>query len=92
MSKFMYFSLEPPKQWRAGFTGSGDNKKEFFFDCGRCGAKEPPIAGILAAEDNPTFTGIAILTDKSDPRNAFVRQAMYCADCFKLECDEARAK
>lgn len=84
----MYFSVEPPRKWKAGHVGTNP-PKDFFFNCCICGAKEPEISGILADVNNPTFTGIAVL---KQPGTSFLNPAMYCADCFKSECEKAKAQ
>jgi hypothetical protein len=73
-----YWTLTPPAQWKAGTVGSGDTARDFYFDCGDCGAKEPKIAGILSSDG--TFTGIGVLPGKDG--SPFVRTAMFCESCF----------
>ena len=72
-----YWTLEPPAQWRAGFTGTEPNKVPFYFDCADCSAKEPPIAGILSTDG--TFSGIGLIRT---PGDIFVKTAMFCAPCL----------
>ncbi len=78
---WIYYQLTPPKQWQAGSVGD----KPFYFDCADCGAKEPPIAGILASvPEGPVprqvgYDQVGILTD--GPRGP--RNAMFCQPCFE---------
>jgi hypothetical protein len=73
-----YWTVEPPRQWRAGAVGTDANHTPFYFDCADCGAKEPPIAGIASTDG--TFAGIGIIhTVGQEP---FVKPAMFCASCF----------
>ncbi len=72
---FTYWSLEPPAQWKAGSVGA--ERTPFYFDCADCGAKEPPIAGILSTDG--TFNGIGLL--KIDG-SILVKTAMFCATCY----------
>lgn len=68
------WSLDPPAQWKAGSVGA--ERKPFYFDCADCGAKEPPIAGIISTDG--TFSGIGLLAGNTP----FVKPAMFCAPCF----------
>lgn len=72
----LYWSLEPPAQWKAGTVGA--EQKPFYFSCADCGAKEPPIAGILSTDG--TYAGIGLLKVDGGP---FVNPAMFCAPCFE---------
>jgi hypothetical protein len=76
MTDFRYWALDPPTRWQAGTVGV--KAEPFYFDCGDCGAKEPPIAGILSTDG--TFKGLGVLPVKDSA--PFVRPAMFCADCF----------
>lgn len=76
MSEYHYAELVTPRKWRAGYSGTGDNKQEFFFDCGKCRKKEPVIHGIYTKGNG--FYDIALL--KAD--GAFVAPAMFCEECF----------
>jgi hypothetical protein len=80
MSQNLYLLNEPHK-WRAGFIGA--ERKEFFFDCGYCEAKEPVIVGFVASE--PSFDAIAVL--KIDG-SSFVKLALICEAC--IEAQKAR--
>lgn len=73
---FSYFDITPPTKWQAGRAGF--DMHPIYFDCADCGAHEPAIAGIIAATDNPTFTGIA--TFKAP--DGFYKTAMFCAPCY----------
>ena len=72
MAEMQYWTLEPPRQWRAGDVGG----KPFHFDCAGCRAKEPEIAGIISSDG--TYAGIGLLRAEG----AFVRPAMFCAPCM----------
>ena len=83
MAAFTYWSVEPPTKWQAGSVGA--ERKPFYFDCADCGAKEPPIAGIISTDG--TFNGIGLIKTENSP---FVKAAMFCAPCFEkrtTECD-----
>lgn len=83
--KTMYFELDPPQKWQAGSVGT----KPFFFDCARCEAKEPEIAGFLADASNPTFSGVVVLKRKD---SNFLKTAMFCRPCFDAEVAEAKER
>lgn len=79
-SKWEAHTLIPPTQWRAGFVGSGDTAKPFFFDCCECGADEPPIAGVIALADQPvTLATIGVRPVDGGP---MIKSAMYCESCW----------
>jgi hypothetical protein len=77
MPEMRYWTLDPPARWQAGSGGA--EKTPFYFDCADCGAKEPPIAGIIS--NDGTFTGIGLLGGDRAP---FVRPAMFCAPCMAV--------
>jgi len=90
----MYFELHPPAKWRMGYSGAGENAKEFYADCADCEAKEPEIAGILAEADNPTFSGIALIVKPHPkyPESKTYHAAMFCQTCFDKRVADERAK
>jgi hypothetical protein len=77
MGQTLAFDLVPPVQWQAGTSGA--DKTPFYFDCARCGASEPPIAGMLGS--GPTFQQVGILPSSKAP--GFYNPAMFCAPCWE---------
>jgi hypothetical protein len=69
------YTLQTPKQWLAGYTGTGENKKPFYFNCGYCDAHEPIIHGFIG----PSHTEIAVL---KQPGSVFIRKALMCHACW----------
>jgi hypothetical protein len=83
------YELVTPMQWRAGFTGSGENQKPFFFSCGDCGAKDAVIHGFIGS--GPTLYEIGLM--RNGPKDPFTRLAMLCETCFnKQRSTEETAK
>ena len=75
-------TMEEPRQWRAGFTGTEetDGYKPFYFGCGLCGEKEPVIYGYLTmAEDGQGFENLALL---GDLKHFDIAPAIFCGTCF----------
>lgn len=70
---FTLYTLNPPRQWRAGFAGR--NRDPFYFDCAQCGAKAPEIAGFIGT--GPTFDEVASMRGDGP----FLRKAMFCRAC-----------
>ncbi len=70
-----YWTLNPPAQWKAGNVGAA--RTPFYFNCADCGAKEPPIAGIISTDG--TFAGIGLLKSAD---SIFVKTAMFCSPCY----------
>ncbi|RJQ43362.1 MAG: hypothetical protein C4534_08170 [Gaiellales bacterium] len=66
------YDLNPPAKWKAGESGG----EPFYFDCARCGAKEPEIAGFLGTA--PDFWHIGTITLE----NGLFKLAMYCRKCW----------
>lgn len=79
-------NLVPPIKWRAGYSGSGDAKTEFFFDCAGCQAKEPVMGGFIAKQDDPTFNGIGMARVAEGPCG--LAPAMYCVECWAKKTAE----
>jgi hypothetical protein len=74
-------TLIEPKQWRAGYEGK--DQKPFYFNCCKCGAHEPKIAGFYTAQPNTDFT--SILTIKKP--DGFYSLALYCEPCWKKQME-----
>lgn len=72
------YTLNPPRQWRAGFTGTGDAQKPFYFGCMDCDAPDPEIAGFLGT--SPDFPGIVSM--QTTPNAPFRKLAMFCQPCL----------
>ena len=82
----MFYQLVQPAQWHAGITGEGPaDEKPIYFDCGLCGAKEPPIAGFSGA--GPTYQEIYIFRGP----DGLYRHCMYCAECWDKVLHGAKA-
>jgi len=74
-SKQIYLhTLIVPEKWQAGKVGD----KPFYFDCARCEATEPPIAGFLSTSETAEFEHILVI----GKRVPFAL-ALFCEDCWK---------
>jgi len=79
VEKMIYaHTLKEPKQWRA-FESNG---KSFYYDCCKCGAKEPIIKGFLSTKEKPDLLDLIIRPRRDGTFNL----ALYCTKCWdKLE-------
>ncbi len=80
----MYYAVEPPTKWHAGFTGSKPNQVPIYFSCADCGAKEPEIAGIISSDGS--YNGIGLLGELD---GCNLRPAMFCAPCYAKRIGKA---
>lgn len=74
------YQLNEPHKWRAGFIG--EERKEFFFGCGYCEAKEPVIVGFVAT--GPSFEEIAVL-EIFGANGSEVKLALICEACIEVQ-------
>jgi hypothetical protein len=85
MNNFVLFSLNPPVKWQAGLSGD----VPFYFNCCKCGAEGPEIAGICARNvPSPQFSDIGVVGD--GPCN--YKPAMYCAACYPAELEAGKRR
>jgi hypothetical protein len=72
-------TLIKPKQWRAGYEGK--EQKPFYFNCCKCKAHEPKIAGFYTAKPDTEFTNIITIKNQ----DGFYSLALYCETCWQSE-------